>query len=226
MNLSDFAFFQNLPEKDAASLNKEARKIQFAPNETILAKGSHITFIYFIVNGRIKESTNTHSGKEIIFNMLSEGDCFGLVSLLNHEASHSDFISITNTEVYAIRISDFLPRMRTQSSISDSVLLKFGEIAASFSEKLYEIRALDVPERTRAELLRHVGNGPTLGESNFVEITNLPTHEEIASMIFTHREAVTREISKLKRDGVIIKTKGNRLAANVSMLQEMIAEPP
>ena len=83
---------------------------------------------------------------------------------------------------------------------------------------------MDVSERTRAELLRHAVIEGDTGDSRYVEFDYLPTHEEIANTIFTHREAVTREISKLKRDGVIVKTAQNRLVANVGMLTKMVGE--
>lgn len=224
MKITDFPFFRELSDRDVQSLHENTRRLRFRAGETILAKGAAIECVYFIVSGRVKESTYTRSGKEVVFNTLVQGDCFGIVSPLNADGAKSDFIASTATEVYAVWAGEFVRLMRTQPSVSASVLEEVSKVANRFSEKLYEIRAMDVSTRTRAELLRHASSESSPADSRYVEFDYLPTHEEIANTIFTHREAVTREISKLKRDGVIVKTAQNRLVANVGMLAKMVGE--
>ncbi len=224
MNISEFPFFRELNVEDTRSLHENTRKLHFSAGETILAKGAPIECVYFIVDGRVKESTYTRSGKEIVFNTLVQGDCFGIMSPLRDEGSKSDYIACTHTELFAVWVSEFARLMRTQASVSVSVLDEVSRVAHKFSDKLYEIRAMDVSTRTRAELLRHAVSDTDAQDSSYVEFDYLPTHEEIANTIFTHREAVTREISKLKRDGVIVKTAKNRLVANVGALAKMVGE--
>jgi len=72
--------------------------------------------------------------------------------------------------------------------------------------------------------LRHTTQDANANGSDYSEINDLPTHEEIANTIFTHREAVTREISKLRKDGVIVRTDQNRLVVNVSLLEKMVTD--
>ncbi len=224
MKISDFPFFRDISEADTRSLIEHTRRVEFQPGETILAKGSRIECVYFIVKGRIKESTYSRSGKEIVFSTLEQGDCFGIVSPHQMECTKSDFIACTRAEVFAVRVSEFIRLMRADPSVTESVLDEVTNQAHKFSDKLYEIRAMDVPARTRAELLRHMSHAACAQGSSFAEIDNLPTHEEIANRIFTHREAVSREISKLKRDGIIFRTANNRLVANIGLLQKMVGE--
>lgn len=224
MKISEFPFFREMNDADTRKLIDNTRSQSFSAGDTILAKGAPIESVYFIVDGRVKESTYTRSGKEIVFNTLIQGDCFGIVSPLRVEASKSDFIACCDTEVYAVAVNEFIRLMRAHASVSESVIAEVTRVAHKFSEKLYEIRAMDVSARTRAELLRHTSHDADADASSYVEFDYLPTHEEIANTIFTHREAVTREISKLKRDGVIIKTAQNRLVANVNLLSKMVGE--
>ena len=224
MEISNFPFFQDLAETDRKSLVTHTRKAVISRNEKIVSKGTRFSHVYFIIYGRVKESTYTHSGKEIVFNTLGEGDCFGIVSPLRSDISNSDFIALEKTEVFAVRASEFIRLMRNNISVSEYAIAEVTGVANKYSNKLYEIRALDVSARTQAELLRHTTQDDNMDGSNYFEINNLPTHEEIANTIFTHREAVTREISKLRKDGVIVKTGQNRLVANVSLLEKMVAD--
>ena len=224
MHISDFPFFRDISDEDTVSLIDHTRRVEFQPGETILAKGARIESVYFIIDGRIKESTYTRRGKEIVFSTMERGDCFGIVSPHRIDAAKSDFVACTRVEVFALRACEFIRLMRAHASVTDAVLAEVTRLAQQFSEKLYEIRALDVPARTRAELLRHLSDADCARGASYAALDNLPTHEEIANRIFTHREAVSREISRLKRDGVLFKTANNRLMANVSRLQEMVSE--
>jgi CRP/FNR family cyclic AMP-dependent transcriptional regulator len=224
MKISDFKLLNSLSAREQENIKKNVRNLEFRHGETIIAKGTRVQTVYLIAKGRVKDSTCTRAGKEIVFNIFSEGECFGLLSALNAEYSKSDFVAIRDCDVGAIPVSDLRDLMKTSSTLAQSVLTEFGRVASNFSDRLYEMRALDVSERTRAELLRHASCDNVAAESPFFELINLPTHEELANSIFTHREAVTREISNLRRNGVIIKTERNGLAANVNQLQQMIPE--
>ncbi|WP_409562730.1 helix-turn-helix domain-containing protein [Hyphomicrobium sp. MC8b] len=79
------------------------------------------------------------------------------------------------------------------------------------TQRAYEFSSLDVASRTRAELLRLARFSPRLGKR--VSIAPVPTHAEIASRISTHREAVTREISRLSKLG-IVQCEGSALVGN------------
>lgn len=224
MNISDFSFFRNISELELEKIAVEARKINFAQGEAIISKGSQLNHIYFVKSGRVKESNCTRAGKEVVYNIFSKGDCFGLVWALNLEYSRAGFMATKDSDIYAVRINEFRQMMQRYPALSESVLSELSKVASKFSDKLYEMRALDVAERTRAELLRHITLDPGADSTDIATINNLPTHEEIANTIFTHREAVTREISRLIKCGVITKTDNNLLAANVPLLQKMVTE--
>lgn len=138
MKISNFALFRNLPEKEVEKLAEYARIFQFQQGCTIIPKDSNIDFVYFIRSGRVKELTYTQTGKEVVFNTLSMGDCFGLVSPFSSETSKSEFIACTDCEVYAIRVTRFFCLMGANSTFTQSVLGEFPGVPATLSEKSVE----------------------------------------------------------------------------------------
>ena len=224
MKLSEFGFFSDLEAVERTRIERCARKMSYLQGETIITKGADIEFIYFIGNGRVKESNCTRSGKEIVYNVFTRGECFGLVCGFNVGYSRSDYVATRACDLYAIGIRELKEMTNRCPQLLNSILSEVSKVALKFSDKLYEIRALDVSERTRAELLRHISLAPGTAGAEVATIDYLPTHEEIANTIFTHREAVTREISSLIKNGVIIRTENNLLAANVPLLRKMVTE--
>jgi CRP-like cAMP-binding protein len=50
-----------------------------------------------------------------------------------------------------------------------------------------------------------------------------PTHAEIATLVGTHREAVTRELNELARLGVLEKRRGKLLIRDMKRLSALFA---
>lgn len=67
--------------------------------------------------------------------------------------------------------------------------------------RVYEVSALAVSHRIQSEILRLAQGVPESGASRVIDPA--PTHVDIASRTSTHREAVTREFSRLARLGLI-----------------------
>jgi hypothetical protein len=92
----------------------------------------------------------------------------------------------------------------------------------SLTTRVYEFSALAVNNRIQAEVLRLAKLVPREGKS--ARIGAAPTHAEIASRISTHREAVTRELNRLSRLGIIERRGGALLVKDVDRLAAMVHE--
>ena len=90
------------------------------------------------------------------------------------------------------------------------------------TNRVYEFSSLDVANRTRAELLRLALAGHRQGRS--AKIAPAPTHAEIASRVSTHREAVTREINRLSKLGILERQGGALIVKDIERLEDMVHE--
>ena len=82
----------------------------------------------------------------------------------------------------------------------------------NLTNRVYEFSTLAVNNRIEAELLRLAQSETSASEtlSSSMSIKRLPSHAEIANNISTHREAVTRHLVELSRQG-LIERKGKAL---------------
>jgi CRP-like cAMP-binding protein len=92
----------------------------------------------------------------------------------------------------------------------------------ALTNRVYEFSTLAVNNRIQAELLRLASLGTRQGKA--AQIVPAPTHVEIASRVSTHREAVTRELNRLARIGIIERKRGALLVKDVDRLAEMVHE--
>jgi CRP/FNR family transcriptional regulator, cyclic AMP receptor protein len=94
----------------------------------------------------------------------------------------------------------------------------------ALTTRVYEFSTLAVNNRIQAELLGLASLGPKEGKN--ARIVPAPTHVEIASRVSTHREAVTRELNRLSRIGIIERRGGTLLVKDTDRLSEMVQCPP
>ena len=72
--------------------------------------------------------------------------------------------------------------------------------------RVFEFSTLAVNNRIQAELVRLAQGGKVLegkGKCKQVQIDPFPRQLDIANRVSTHREAVTRELTSLKKEGIV-----------------------
>ena len=122
------------------------------------------------------------------------------------------------------RKKGFLLRALIQSEPTLAMLLlkKMVSKIRSLTTRVYEFSTLAVNNRIQAELLRLVSLAPHKGTT--AEIEPAPTHAEIASRTSTHREAVSRELSRLSKIGLIERRGRALVVKDVKRLSAMVQE--
>jgi hypothetical protein len=112
--------------------------------------------------------------------------------------------------------------LRSEPALAQALLPRLTRIIRTLTTRVYEFSTLAVNNRIQAELLRLAGLEPKNGNS--ARIVPAPTHVEIASRVSTHREAVTRELARLARIGIIERRRGTLLIKNIDRLAAMVRD--
>ena len=90
------------------------------------------------------------------------------------------------------------------------------------TERVFAFSTLGVQNRLHAELLRLARDAGMDG--NTARIDPAPRHSEIASRISTNREQVTRELSALRKQG-LVETAGRAIVIrDVARLEQLVVE--
>jgi CRP-like cAMP-binding protein len=114
--------------------------------------------------------------------------------------------------------------LESHPSATAIMLKQLTRQVRALTERVFEFSTLAVKNRIHAELLR-------LARDHMVDdvtavIVPSPTHADIASRISTHREAVTRELTELSRQGLVERRHGSLVVRDVPRLERMVREPP
>lgn len=196
-------------------------------SEYLLHKGSQGGHLFFLLSGRLQVVDVMEDGKEIGLNLLDPGAYFGELAVIDDLPRSA---SVRATEVSTVAM---LPRRQAQQLIYGNPLIAeriMKRMAASL-RLASEYRALlAIPGAVQRvfALLLQLAKG---GSSGSAVIENLPKQKEIAIMVNTSRETVSRAIQELIQAGVVEKDvrrliirRPERLMAIAAVTQSQVAE--
>jgi CRP/FNR family transcriptional regulator, cyclic AMP receptor protein len=168
---------------------------------TIYSPDDPTTHLYSIISGRVKILRASPSGQQKIISIRYRGDLFGESALASGvvEARRSDeAVALDTTSVAVFRVEDFWRVMRKDPAAARDAL---GYLTARLDEAHRQIESLVFDDNSR-RLMRALfdlsGEASRAGEAS-VRLT----HEEIAELIGSSREAITLLMLDLRRRGLI-----------------------
>lgn len=176
--------------------------------EIIVEKGeSPFTFIdtqkyfYFILSGKIKISQiNTDTSKEQTIQLLTRGDMFDVVTLLDGMSHEYIATALEPTKMVQLPISSVRERINTDPEFNRFFFPYLGRQMRSLENLAVDLSLYDVYQR----LLRLIARNVQQNDEGFdLHLINDLSHEELAALVGTVRKVLNRNLQKLKQEGII-----------------------
>ncbi len=169
-----------------------------------MAFDSHDTleYFYFIMGGKIKIShINPQTAKEQTIKILTRGDMFDTITLLDGEEHEYISTALEESEVVQVPIAHVRELIESDPKFKSFFFPYLAKQMRDSEQLAVDLSLYDVYNR----LLRLIGKNIQTsadGVSRLNLIDNL-SHEELASLVGSVRKVVNRSLQKLKDEGVI-----------------------
>lgn len=200
--LSKVSVFTQLSDKEIGDLVDLVTVREYSKDTPVLHQMDPGDSMFIIAQGRVKVSRYGEDGREIILSTLGPGDFFGEMSLLDSEPRSADVTTKEDSVLLNLKREDFLDHIKKYPSVAIAVLVEMSRRLRRADEKIGNLALLDVYGRVARVLLDISETDGVVAEEGII-IENRPTHQEIASMIGTSRETVSRVLSDLAKDGYL-----------------------
>jgi CRP/FNR family cyclic AMP-dependent transcriptional regulator len=218
-------FFCNL--KESTMQNLEALKISnmYPRGSVLFIEGQSSQGVYILCQGRVKLSTCSRDGKVIILQIAGPGEVLGLSAVISGSNYEMTAEVIEPCQISFIRKADFL---RILQQNTDACLNAVRQLSQNYQTAHYQICSLGLSSSVAdklAKLFLNWCNSNGSGSSNgngSVHLKISYTHEEIAEMIGTSRETVSRLLKNF-RERKLISLKGSDLIIHDKRRLEAIA---
>ena len=219
INLRKIPLLSGLNEEEMLRVNAEIRIRHFNKREVVLHKGGSGDALLFLLSGQLQVVDITEDGRAIGLRILAPGDFFGEIALINNSTRSASVVATSDVLVA------FLPAATAMHlfSHSPSVAQQMLKHLAQKIQRDSEFRAVLSINNTARRIYTYLSLlQKTPDQSPAPVIENLPTHQDIANMINTSRETVTRALLTLSQQGIVQK-EGNRLVIlDPAALQKLI----
>jgi CRP/FNR family transcriptional regulator len=191
------SFFCNLPKGSLEELEKVKYASAYPQGAVLFVEGQAPRGVYIVCSGRVKLSTTSREGKTLILRIAQAGEVLGLHATVSGKPYELTGETLQPCQLDFVRRDDFL---RFLQNHGDACLNAAQHLSQNCQNAYEMIRSLglshSVGEKLARLLLEWASDGETTKEGIRIKISL--THEEIAQLIGTSRETVTRVLSEFR----------------------------
>jgi len=190
--LREIPLFSRLDDKALGDLEKAAIKRAYSKNTILISKGDKSDQLFVVLKGKLKVAITDASGKEIIMSFLGAGDYFGEMAMIDGESRSATIMTTQASEVLTISRDDFHRTLLSSPDLMFELLKVLARKVRIATDKLESLAFEDVYGRLVKLLIQlaRPHDGVWIVEESL-------THQEIANMIGSSREMVTRILKAL-----------------------------
>lgn len=207
--LQSVGIFSGMSPDELTALSSRMQSREYPVGAVIVGQEDAGEALYVLTEGRVKVVLYGDGGREAILSILRSGEFFGEMSLLDNEPRSANVIALEPTRALVLEREAFVRYVTTSPSGALAILAELSRRLRSADRIIGSLALLDVygrVARTIQELARKDGRRTDEG----ILIEERPTQQEIASMVGTSRETVSRALNDFARRG-LIEMNGKRL---------------
>jgi CRP-like cAMP-binding protein len=211
--------FQGLSSQRLDELSRQCAWRRFETGQTLIARDQGDRDLHLIVAGAVRVTSYSPAGRETSFRELQAGCSFGELSALDGQPRSADVIALASGLLASLPAASFRQLLQQEWTVNERVLLQLTALARGLIDRVLDLSTLSVQQRVCLELLRLArGAG---GRGNEVRIEPAPKHADLAHLVSSYREQVTRELSALSRAGVVARKDGALVVRDLDRLRHM-----
>lgn len=201
--LQRFPIFKDLTDNEMEPILEIANRRMYRRGTHIFMQGDPLTNVYFIEQGQIKIYRTDFNGKEQIVNVLQDKDMFPHQGFFRQDNYPAHAEVLEDAVLIYIPISLFENILVTYPEISIKLFRVLGDIIVDLQARLEEKILRSTYEQIILLLLRLGKRHGVEILNGHIELTTQFTNQELANMIGSSRETVSRTLSQLRKEGLI-----------------------
>ena len=200
--------FCAMPASSVSMLEKIKFTAMYPKGSLLFVEGEVARGVFVLCSGKVKLTTSSSEGRTLIVRIAGPGEVLGTSAVLLHKPYEMSAETVEPCQVNFIRTEEFMAWIQNDREAMMSVA---RQLSGDYYAAQREIRSFGLAQTTTEKLARLVLDWCASGGEKTdkgVRLKVLLTHEEIAQMIGTTRETVTRLLTSL-RSKKVIEVKGS-----------------
>ncbi|MFK7794249.1 MAG: Crp/Fnr family transcriptional regulator [Gammaproteobacteria bacterium] len=195
--IQQIPMFRRYSEIELAPLISKSSIKSIRKNTIVILESDEAQSVYFVLQGTVRVFRENGRGREVTLNELGPGDLFGELAWFSKNSRSASVITKQQSKLLVIQAKDFESFYLRHPEISHVIALKYADQISILSKHLETIALEDIQQRVMWALRSYA----LVDEDN--ALVSSATHKELANLIGSSRESVSRAIQELKLSGHI-----------------------
>lgn len=177
---------------------------QYPKNSILVNKDDESDGVYVIQDGKVRVYISDEFGDEMVFGYLGPGEFFGELAILDNRPRTASVSTLNRTHAFYLGRSKFEKCLAENPDLSLKFIRHMVGRIATLTDELANCALKNVYQRLSDKLIQLA-----LEDSEGWLIPDRMTHKELAGLVGSRREMVTRILGKLRDAGYIETASGN-----------------
>lgn len=200
--------FQGLSHTQQVEVAGFARSVRLEPVEQVYAAGSEMSQLMVVHTGQVKISRTSMDGREQVVRVLGPGDFIGESAFLTGARPDHAAVALEDAELCVFRHADLNRLVEKHPSIGIRMLQGVSRRLDETEARLASVISGGVSSRL-ADYLLSLPARP--GPQGTVDVTLPLAKKDIAALLSTTPESLSRQLRRFTNSGVIVQGDRNRL---------------
>lgn len=209
--------FRELPEGLQILAAKNSQAKRFAPIHMVMAHHTVPAFLVIVLRGQLQKTEVAEDGRITGISFVNPGEVLDWLSVVDGSPIICSVSTTKETDLLLLPINIARQIIKDSSDLANLVL---QQLALDLRRNTEQRQLLTLPNAFQRIFVQIVH----LAEQNpDKKITNLPKQHEIAAMVNTSRETVSRAIQMLVKNGVLVKHGHRFVVQHTDQLKQLAA---
>ncbi len=201
--LKKIPVFADLGDDTLLTIHQYTIERTYRRGTVIFFAGDRGEGFHYVKSGRVKIVKASGDGREHIIKIIAPGEIFAEVLLFNSQPYPATAIAAEDVCVGVIKNSDLERLVLSNNKLALQLIKALSQRLLYAQEKISSLALGDVLARTAETLLRLGREQGRRGENGAIVVNAGLSRQELANLVGTTRETVTRTLAALRRDEVI-----------------------
>ena len=203
--------------EEVAMLARAVSRVRKVAGSLVIREGQVPDAMYVVLRGRMNLVRAADGGRDLILNALGAGDVFGEGCALDGLPASTTAIAAVTCDLARIPADAVAAHLRREPATVLRVSRMVGEKLRDAESVASGLALCDVEERLRRTLARLARRqGRPDADEGWI-LAPVPTQSELARMVGSCRETVSRTLSSMARNGLVSGT-GRRLVLSPTFM--------
>lgn len=199
--LKNVSIFSQLPQGRLAKLLEKLRRRTVKKNTLLFQTGDPGTELFILDEGKIRIFLSHPDGREMTLTVLEPYEYFGELTLLDGLSRSASAITLETSTLFSLSKEAFHEFLAENPAAIYGLLKASSLLIRRLTDQVQSLSFHDVRARVARKILEMAQKGSRKG--NGVEIPFSVTHQDLANMVGSARESVTRAINFFEEKGML-----------------------